>query len=178
MEIKMKKTESSAVETGKNLMDNSVADVPTSAGDHTDEPIMQWAAKNRRLYKEGKLSSWKIAFLEEIPGWTWLTAHAVEPPLEGDTSERLLYWVAINGASAGMTPIPLPVTVMCTPTPELLIGLPTFERAERLQSLLLNAPLKIVRKEIEAQRNSKDAVIISPAHPQPQTRGATTWTAN
>jgi hypothetical protein len=90
---------------------------------------------------------------------------------------RNLYWVAINGASAAMAPYPLPVTVMCTPTPELLIGQETLQQAMTLQSILLTAPMMAVRKEIKALRRSPEAVCIESPNPQPPTRGATIWSA-
>jgi hypothetical protein len=37
----------------------------------TDERCESWIAEARTLYGEGKLPSWKIARIEQIPGWTW-----------------------------------------------------------------------------------------------------------
>ncbi len=86
-----------------------------------------------------------------------------------------LYWVAINGASVAMAPYPLPVSLMCTPTPQLLIGQKTLQQAMTLQSILLTAHMKVVRKKIKAMRRSPEAVCIEPPNPQPPTRGATIW---
>jgi hypothetical protein len=88
---------------------------------------------------------------------------------------RSWYWVAINGDSAAMAPYPLPITVNCTPTPQLLIGLKTFIEAKTLQSLLLPAPMKVARKELGAIRRNPEAVCIVPENPEPPTRGATFW---
>jgi hypothetical protein len=106
---------------------------------------------------------------------TSTTAPTVDAPLN---ERRLLYWVAINGASAALTAFPLPLTVKCYPTPQLLVGLETLQEARSFQTLALTAPIRVVRKEIEAMRRNPKAVCIAPPNPQPPTRGSTTWSSN
>ena len=103
------------------------------------------------------------------------TAPNAAAPLD---KSRLLYWVAINGASAAVTPFPLPLTLKCCPTPELLIGFETLYEARSFQTLALTAPMRVVRKKIEAMRRNPKAVFIAPPNPQPPTRGSTTWSSN
>jgi hypothetical protein len=37
----------------------------------TDERCESWIVEARTLYAAGKLPSWQIARIEQIPGWTW-----------------------------------------------------------------------------------------------------------
>jgi hypothetical protein len=37
----------------------------------TDEELLEWAATQRRLYKDGKLPDAFVKALEAVPGWTW-----------------------------------------------------------------------------------------------------------
>ena len=85
------------------------------------------------------------------------------------------YWIAVNGASAAMTPYPLPRTVRCIPTPQLLIGFKRLNHAKTFQSIALNAPLPIVRKELKLLKKHRDAVLIEPNNPEPPTTGPTLW---
>jgi hypothetical protein len=88
------------------------------------------------------------------------------------------YSVAINGDSAALSPIPLPLTVRCSPTPQLLIGLKTLVEAMTLRSCLVKAPMNVARKEIKAMRRSPEAICIEPAKPEPPPRGGTSWSAD
>jgi hypothetical protein len=36
-----------------------------------DQRCESWIVEARTLYAEGKLPSWQIARIEQIPGWTW-----------------------------------------------------------------------------------------------------------
>jgi hypothetical protein len=103
------------------------------------------------------------------------TALPVDAPLN---KRRLLYWVAINGGSASVTPFPLPLTVKCFPTPQLLIGFETSQEARSFQTLALTAPIRVVRKEIDLMRQNPKVVCIAPPKPQPPTRGSTNWSSN
>jgi hypothetical protein len=37
----------------------------------TDKKIESWIRIHRAAYAAGTLSAWKIARIEEIPGWSW-----------------------------------------------------------------------------------------------------------
>jgi hypothetical protein len=106
---------------------------------------------------------------------TSITASTVDA---SPNKTRLLYWVAINGGSAALAPFALPLTVKCYPTPQLLIGLESFQEARAFQSLALTAPIRVVRKKIEAMRRNPKAACIAPPNPQPPTRGSTIWSSN
>ena len=109
-----------------------------------------------------------------VPAMSTNAPNADAPP----GKSRLLYWVAINGASAAVTSFPLPLTLKCCPTPELLIGFENLYEARSFQTLALTAPMRVVRKKIEAMRRNPKAVFIAPPNPQPPTRGSTTWSSN
>lgn len=63
-----------------------------------------------------------------------------------DDLPSLMWWVAINGPSAAVSPMPLPrpPLLQVTPRPEQLIGYPTQERQLEAQDLLLNASMEEV----------------------------------
>jgi hypothetical protein len=88
---------------------------------------------------------------------------------------RMLYWIAVNGASAAMASYPLPMTVKCIPVPELLIGFGNQKQARAFQNILLTAPLQIARKELNSLRRHRDAVFIQPDNPEPPTKAVTVW---
>jgi hypothetical protein len=88
------------------------------------------------------------------------------------------YWIAINGSSCALTSFPLREP-MVTPTPEQLIGFPTLEEAQEAQRVCLYAPIEEANEFIQKllpDIHSGRVRYIRPEHPQPSTRGATTWT--
>jgi hypothetical protein len=76
------------------------------------------------------------------------------------------YWIAINGASAALSPYPLPTKVKCTPTPQVLIGIEDGAEARKIQRILLTAPLPTVRQQIETLRKRTDVVYRKMDFPQ------------
>jgi hypothetical protein len=68
------------------------------------------------------------------------------------------HWIAVNGASAALSPFPLPTKVKCTPTPQVLIGIEDGAEARKIQRVLLTAPLPTVRQQIETLRKRTDVV--------------------
>ena len=91
------------------------------------------------------------------------------------TEER--YWIAINGASCAMSAMPLENPV-CRPTPQQLIGFPTFEEARAAQRLCLTAPISEVRafmRSLVPHVLAGRVCVIEPEHPDPSTTGPTAW---
>jgi hypothetical protein len=88
---------------------------------------------------------------------------------------KQLYWIAVNGASAAMSPMPMRMNVKVTPTPQQLLGFDSYEAAKEFQSILLTAPIPTVKRELVALRRRNGAVFITPDNPEPPTRGATMW---
>jgi hypothetical protein len=56
------------------------------------------------------------------------------------------YWITINGTSAAMSPISLPITVKCSPTPQVLIGFDDQGEAMTTRRILLTAPIPEARE--------------------------------
>lgn len=54
------------------------------------------------------------------------------------------WWVAINGASVGTSPMPLAEPVV-DPCPEELLGFETEDEQIKTQEFLLEAPIELVR---------------------------------
>jgi hypothetical protein len=67
---------------------------------------------------------------------------------------------------------------MVTPTPEQLLGFPTWEEAQHAQKVCLTKPMPKVRQFLQglapAVRTGRIRVI-QPEHPQPPTKGPTAW---
>lgn len=56
-----------------------------------------------------------------------------------------MYWIAINGASCAIASAPMK-NPKVTPTPQQLLGFPTFEAAKHAQTVCLTAPMgEVVR---------------------------------
>ena len=90
------------------------------------------------------------------------------------------YWIAINGSSCAMSSLPL-LEPMVTPTPEQLLGFPTWDEARHAQRLCLTAPMSEVRRFLESLASDVRAGrirVIQPQHPQPPTVNGTAWTDN
>jgi hypothetical protein len=89
------------------------------------------------------------------------------------------YWLAINQASVALSVMPLSKRVNVIPTPEQLIGFPTWEEAKAVQDFLLNASIEDVAefmtREMPNKIEKREAVYIRPEHPQPPTHGKTAW---
>jgi hypothetical protein len=88
------------------------------------------------------------------------------------------YWIALNGSSCAISPLPMR-NPMATPTPYQLIGFPTYEEAQRAQRICLEAPMGEVNKFLAALTpdvKSGRIRVIEHAHPQPPTRCPTMWT--
>jgi hypothetical protein len=92
--------------------------------------------------------------------------------------QQLYWWIAINGASAAMSPMPMPQTLRVVPTPQQLIGFENYKAAKVFQTTLLTAPIPEVKRELMALRVTGDAVFINPDNPAPPTKGATMWFAS
>ncbi|MET4034931.1 MULTISPECIES: hypothetical protein [unclassified Bradyrhizobium] len=79
------------------------------------------------------------------------------------------YWIAINGPSCALSPLPLRNPLL-TPTPEQMLGFPTSEEAERAQRICLESPMDEVVRFLETLRPDVDSGrirVIQPEHPQP-----------
>jgi hypothetical protein len=93
-----------------------------------------------------------------------------------NTNER--YWIALNGSSCALSSLPMQNPLL-TPTPEQLIGFPTWEEAEDAQRICLQASMDVIRGFFAGLRphvGSGRIRVIRPAHPQPPTSGPTMWT--
>jgi hypothetical protein len=98
------------------------------------------------------------------------------------------FWIAINGASCAMASFPMK-NPKVTPTPTYLIGFPTIEEARHAQHVCLTAPLAEARRFVDGlvaqgeaegsavgvQDHARRIVVITPANPEPPTRGETMW---
>jgi hypothetical protein len=92
---------------------------------------------------------------------------------------ELYYWVAINGASAAVSSLPMPITVEVSPRPEGLIGYRTKEEQLERQKFFLTAPIKEVNDymkfELGKEVARNEVVVIQPEKPERPTKGATFW---
>jgi hypothetical protein len=91
-----------------------------------------------------------------------------------EQDSKMYYWIAVNGASAAMSPVPLPKSVKCSPTPQVLIGIEDQAEARKVQKTLLTAPIPEVREQIETLRTRKDVVYRKMDFPQMPSE-ATSW---
>ena len=90
------------------------------------------------------------------------------------------YWIAINGSSCAISPLPMRNPLL-TPTPYQMLGFPTREEAEQAQRLCLEAPIEEVEKFMASLRPDVKAGrvrFIQPEHPQPPTAAQAIWTEN
>ena len=114
--------------------------------------------------------------------WTYIMrkvdARGMADAIEAEAKEEpLRYWIAINGSSCALFPIPLrnPVT---TPTAQQLFGFPTLKEAQKAQHICLNAPIPEAKAFFDSLRPdviSGRIAHLTPANPDPQTRGQTVW---
>jgi hypothetical protein len=81
-------------------------------------------------------------------------------------NETNYFWIAVNGASAALSPYPLPTKVKCTPRPQVLIGIEDGAEARAIQRVLLTAPLPQVKEQIETLRKRKDIIYRQMDFPQ------------
>lgn len=94
-------------------------------------------------------------------------------------SERLWWWVAVNGASCSTSPFALPASLHVSPRPELILGFST--RAEQLsaQKTILTAPIsdarRFVSRTIPQRARKGEVIVVEPDHPDPPTHGPTCW---
>jgi hypothetical protein len=98
--------------------------------------------------------------------------------MQTEAQTELYYWIAINGASAAMSPMAMPKTVKVIPTPQHLIGFSDYEMAKAAQHILLTAPVSQIIAELNAllRRSPQHKVEdIHPEHPEPPTHGPTMW---
>ena len=87
------------------------------------------------------------------------------------------FWIAINGATAAMYPIPLREPVVI-PTPPLLIGFATERQAREAQRTCLESEIDEVQAylgSLHPQITLGRIRIIQPDNPQPPTEGPTLW---
>jgi hypothetical protein len=87
------------------------------------------------------------------------------------------YWVAINGASCTISERPMRKPIV-KPTPQQLLGFPTYEEAKHAQNVCLTAPMPEVRRFLESIAPDVKAgriVAIQPRRPEPPTRSETLW---
>jgi hypothetical protein len=88
------------------------------------------------------------------------------------------YWIAINGTSCAMSPLPMRNPLL-TPTPEQMLGFPTHEEAARAQRICLQAPMDEVQRFLESLRPDVESGrirVIQPEHPQPPIASQSIWT--
>ncbi len=85
------------------------------------------------------------------------------------------YWLAINGASCAMASFPLPMTVVATPRPQMLVGFPSHKEAVSAQHSMLTARIGKCRKLLAGWKKRKDIVIKVFKNPEPTTNGPTLW---
>lgn len=89
------------------------------------------------------------------------------------------YWIAINGASCALLSFPM-TNPFVTPTPQQLLGFPTFEEAKRAQQICLTAPLSEAASFLQSLAPDVAAgriVAITFDNPEPPTHGPTMWLA-
>jgi len=89
----------------------------------------------------------------------------------------MMYWIAINGASCAMASFPMTNPVV-SPTPQQMLGFPTFEEAKHAQQICLTAPMNEVKRFLQSLAPDVKAgrlVAIMPDNPEPATRGTTMW---
>ena len=55
----------------KNFVDENGRFPKLKSDDNYERSLGNWRTRRKIEYKEGKLSSVLIEFLEQIPGWTW-----------------------------------------------------------------------------------------------------------
>lgn len=88
------------------------------------------------------------------------------------------YWIAVNGASAAASPLPLGDNPTVSPTPEQLIGFTTQQEQLAVQKKLLTAPIEEVTAYMTQTLRAKCAKgeirYIRPANPEPPTE-LTMW---
>jgi hypothetical protein len=87
----------------------------------------------------------------------------------------LYYWIATNGDSCALCTTPMATSVMCSPTPENLIGFPSFQEASEAQRICLNEPSQDISSYLLALRSRMDVAIVVTKDPEPKTRGTTVW---
>ena len=88
------------------------------------------------------------------------------------------YWIAINGPTCAISALPL-CQPLVTPTPQQLLGFPTYEEAYEAQQVCLTAPMDKVRQFLAGLSPDvrKGRVrVIQPSHPQSPTGDVTMWT--
>ncbi len=91
-------------------------------------------------------------------------------------ANQAYYWIAINGPSAALSPIPAPLArLSVSPVPEQLIGLPTLEEASEVQQACLNAPIEEVDKLMRERFQRADVGKVGMLTPEPPTSGPTVW---
>lgn len=92
----------------------------------------------------------------------------------------LRYWIAINHHTCALSSVPMRHPVV-SPTPEQLVGYPTFEEAEAAQQLCLTAPITEVRdyfKRMLPDVKSGRLAVINPPNPETPPAvpgGSTSW---
>jgi hypothetical protein len=106
---------------------------------------------------------------------TSTTAPTADAPLN---KTRSLYWVALNKGSVAISPSPLPLTVKCFPTPQLLFGLETLQEAKQLESIALTASVPTILKKFrEAHPDAGDVTGRVFRNSEPPT-GSVAWSAS
>lgn len=97
------------------------------------------------------------------------------------SNEENWWWLAINGATCAASFLPLPETVVVSPTPQQLVGFKTREAQKAAQKKLLTAPMpevcRYMREVLPAKRDRGEIKVIRPKKPQRPTDGPTMWMA-
>jgi len=97
------------------------------------------------------------------------------------TKSEFYYWLAVNGPSVSISPIPLPETVNVSPTPELLIGFSEYDEATQIHQFLLNTKIENVNKYMqtlpEKLKSNEIQQVIRPKNPEPCSY-STVWSAD
>lgn len=95
----------------------------------------------------------------------------------GRTETGDYWWIAINGASAAASSLPMTCNLTVSPVPSELWGFGSHEDARQIQKFVLTAPIPEVERYVRGERGDlpPPAVILFTANPEPPTRGATLW---
>jgi hypothetical protein len=100
------------------------------------------------------------------------------PPAESELDDDgSRYWIAINGASCAIAPMPMRNPIV-TPRPQQLLGFASLEEAEHAQKVCLTYPMDKVREflaSLAPQVHEGTIRVMTYKDPEPSTKGPTTW---
>lgn len=85
------------------------------------------------------------------------------------------YYIAINGPSVAMSPLPFSSPPITVPLCECLIGFPTLKEAQAAHHLCLTAPIPEVARHTRRWASDPRIVYVVHENPDPPSRGPTAW---